>query len=61
MLATLNIKRLSKLMQRVQRETTGYYCGYTFKGQTAGKKELRAAAESWSYVAVGLRDKTPGR
>ena len=34
-------KIVSKLAQRVLRETTGYYCGYTFKRQPVGKKTLR--------------------
>ena len=31
-----NLKAMSKLAQRAQREATGYYCGYTFKRQPVG-------------------------
>ena len=54
-------KIICKLAQRAQREATGYYCGYTFKAQPVGKKMLKGAAESLSYVATGMRDKTPGQ
>ena len=37
MLSQVNIKTVAKLAQRVQREATGYYCGYTFKGQVTGR------------------------
>ena len=47
--------------QRAQREATGYYCGYTFKPQVAGKQELRASAECLNYMSVGMQDKTCGQ
>ena len=54
-------KIICKLAQRAQRETTGYYCGYTFKRQAVGRYVLRATAESLNYVELGLRDKSAGR
>jgi len=54
-------KVINKLAQRVQREATGYYCGYTFKGQPVGRKYLRAAAESMNYLTTGMEDKTHGQ
>ena len=55
------IKRISKLAQRVQRECTGYFCGYTFKVQPVGKKFLRIAAQNNNYLTDVLKDKTPGQ
>ena len=52
------MKRVSKLAQRVQRECTGYFCGYTFKGQPVGRKYLRLAAESSNYLEDILKDKS---
>ena len=43
------IKRLSKVAQRVQREASGYHCGHTFKRQPVGVKYLHAAAETLNY------------
>lgn len=34
-------KRIAKIMQRVQREITGYYCGYTLKGRRWEKNICR--------------------
>lgn len=45
-------------MQRVQREITGYYCGYTFKGQTVGKKMLLKASGTLDYLTPTLAKKT---
>ena len=56
-----HLKAMSKLAQRAQRECTGYYCGYTFKRQPVGQRFLKAAAESYSYMAVGLQDKAAGQ
>ena len=56
--AARNLKIQSKLAQRAQRQATGYYCGYTFKGQPVGKKFLRAAAESLNYLKSALESKT---
>ena len=39
------IKAISRVTQRVQRETTGYYCGYTFKGQVVGRKYCPGTAK----------------
>ena len=54
-------KVVSKLAQRVQRQCTGYYCGYTFKPQPVGRKYLRGASESLNYLTAGLRDKSAGQ
>ena len=54
-------KRIGKLAQHVQREATGYYCGYTFKGQPVGRKYLRMAAECNNYLEESLKDKTSGQ
>ena len=51
----------SKIAQKAQRNCTGYYCGYTFKGQPSGKKCLRGIAESLNYLVTGMQDKTPGK
>ena len=56
-----NLKAMSKLAQRAQREATGYYCGYTFKRQPVGQRFMKAAAESYSYMTTGLADKAPGQ
>ena len=55
------IKVVAKLSQRVQREATGYYCGYTFKGQPIGRKYLKAAASSLNFLTTGLEDKSDGQ
>ena len=55
------IKGISRLAQRVQREATGYYCGYTFKGQVVGHKYILQAAKSLDYLSTGLGDKTEGQ
>ena len=55
------IKVVCKFAQRAQREATGYYCGYTFKRQPVGRKELKASAECLNYVEHGLQDKRPGQ
>ena len=49
-------KPISKLAQRAQREATGYYCGYTFKGQPVGKRFVKAADPT-----AGMEDNTPGQ
>ena len=54
-------KVISKVMQRVQRQATGYYCGYTFKHQPVGKRFLRDAAESLNYLTTGMEDKSAGQ
>ena len=51
-------KSLGRLAQRVQREATGYYCGYTFKGQVVGKKYLLKASQSLDYLTPALENKT---
>ena len=56
-----SLKTICKIAQRTQRNATGYYCGYTFKAQVAGKKELSASAESLNYMRTGLEDKTVGQ
>ena len=56
-----DIKISSKLAQRVQRQCTGYYCGYTFKPRPIGRKYLAGAAESLSYLNTGMKDKSVGQ
>ena len=55
------LKAMSKLAQRAQREATGYYCGYTFKRQPVGQRFLKAAADSYNYMTTGLQDKAAGQ
>ena len=57
----MTVKQVSKLAQRIQLEATGYYCGYTFKGQPTGRKYIAAAAKSLDYLTTGLEDKTEGQ
>ena len=52
------IRRLSKLAQRAQREATGYYCGYTFKRQPVGTKYLKALGETYNHVADSYKANT---
>ena len=59
MLESLNLKKVSRLAQRVQREATGYYCGYTFKGQTIGRRLVLLASKSLNYMEPNLSEKTP--
>ena len=61
LLEKATIKGMSRLAQRVQREATGYYCGYTFKGQVAGRKYILQASKSMDYMSTGLGDKTVGQ
>ena len=61
MLDKLSLKMVSKIAQRVQRESTGYYCGYTFKGQTIGRKYLLKATQSLEYLTDTLEKKTPAQ
>lgn len=61
MLGSLTLKTVSKIAQRVQRESTGYYCGYTFKGQAIGRKYLLKAAQSLDYLTDTLETKTPAQ
>ena len=56
--AARQLKVQSKIAQRAQRQATGYYCGYTFKGQPVGKKFLRAASETLNYLKTSLESKT---
>ena len=56
-----SLKTICKIAQRTQRNATGYYCGYTFKAQVAGKKELSASAESLNYIRTRLENKTAGQ
>ena len=58
MMEKLTPKKLAKIVQRVQRESTGYYCGYTFKGQAIGKKYLLQASKSFDYMTPTLEGKT---
>jgi hypothetical protein len=61
MLAKLSLKTVAKISQRVQRECTGYYCGYTFKGQAIGRKYLLKASKSLDYLTETLEKKTPAQ
>ena len=54
----LSLKSVSRLAQRVQREATGYYCGYTFKGQTIGRRLVLLASKSLNFVEPDLAEKT---
>ena len=54
------VKVICKLTQRACREATGYFCGYTFKAQPVGKRELKAAGECLNYMNAGLADKSVG-
>ena len=56
-----DVKIASKLAQRVQRQCTGYYCGYSFKPQPVGRKYLAGAAESLTYLNTGMKDKSVGQ
>ncbi len=58
MLSKLTLKTVSKIAQRVQRECTGYYCGYTFKGQAIGRKFPFTAVESSDYLTDTVEKKT---
>ena len=53
-----DIKRIRKLSQRAQREATGYFCGYNFKKQPVGRRFLKAAAESLSYLTTDMQEKS---
>ena len=55
------IGSVAKRAQRVQRECTGYYCGYNFKAQPVGKKDVKAAQQSLNYLTKGLEDKSEGQ
>ena len=57
-MAKAEIRRLSKLAQRVQREVTSYYCGYTFKRQPVGTKYLKAVGETYNHVEESYKTKT---
>ena len=61
MLDKLTLKVIAKIAQRVQRECTGYYCGYTFKGQVVGRKYLLQASQSLDYVTEVMENKTPSQ
>ena len=55
------LKVMSKLAQRAQREATGHFCGYTYKRQPVWRRYLKAAAESYNYMTTGLQDKAAGQ
>ena len=61
LMQTMDLRKISKLQQRVQREATGYYCGYTFKGQVVGRKYLLQASRAYDYMEPELADKTEGQ
>ena len=45
---------LSKAISRASREMSGYYMGYTFKGQPVGKKALKLVDKSFEYLGRSL-------
>eukprot|EP00973_Karenia_brevis_P051083 7093088-Karenia_brevis.AAC.1 len=46
------------MAQRAQRQCTSYYCGYSFKVQPVGKKQLRLATDSLNYLEESLAKKS---
>ena len=58
MLSKVNIKTVARLAQRVQRESTGYYCGDTFKGQVIGRKFLLQASKSFDSMTDKLESRS---
>merc|ERR1712023_167399 len=61
MLSQVSTKMVARIAQRVQREATGYYCGYTFKGQVIGRKYTLQASRAYDYMEPELADKTEGQ
>ncbi len=55
------IGSVAKRAQRVQRECTGNYCGYTFKAQPVGKNYVKAAQQSLNYLPKCLEDNSEGQ
>ena len=45
-----------KLLNRATREMSGYYFGYTFKGQPIGKKALALVDKSFEYLVRSTKD-----
>ena len=52
-------KLICKLAQRVQRECTGYFCGYTLKVQPVGDSHIKKIAVCFDYMRhSNLKDKS---
>ena len=51
-----DIYRLCKITHRASREMSGYYMGYTFKGQPVGKKAIKLVDKSFEYLVRSLDD-----
>ena len=51
-----DIHRLCKITHRAAREMSGYYMGYTFKGQPVGKKAIKLVDKSFEYLVRNLED-----
>ena len=46
--------RLCKVLYRASQEMSGYYLGYSFKGQPVGKKALKLVDKSFEYLVGSL-------
>ena len=55
------ISILTLLKDTIDFVRSQYYCGYTFKGQTVGRKYLLLASKSYDYMEPGLESKTDGQ
>ena len=55
------LKAISQIALRVQRELTGYHCGYTFKRQPVGRRYLKAAAECVNHLHESLEQTRAGQ
>ena len=51
-----NLLQLCKAVQRAAREMTGYFGGYTFKGQPVGKGAVKLLDKSLEYVRTRLEE-----
>ena len=52
------LMRMCKVLHRATREASGYFLGYSFKGQPVGKNALTVASKSFDYL-MGSLDKMP--
>ena len=50
----VDLLRLCKVIHRATREMSGYYLGYTFKGQPVGKRALQLVDKSLDYLVRSL-------
>jgi len=53
------LRHVCRLAQRAQRQTTGYFCGYTAKRQPVGSYELNIAATSLAYLRSKMLGESP--